>query len=120
MCEYHSKFNGLLSELNNQRGVLTKELSRLDKYISSMYHDLEGIDPSEEYALSYVTQLQDTLKKRRVVKDEMARLDAVLNPLKNVVNDVETAVRARKKVSRRWERDFKMTLTLEEVITTSN
>ena len=52
-----------LSELNNQRGILTKELSRLDKYISGMYHDLEGIDPSEEYALSYVTQsqLQDFL-----------------------------------------------------------
>jgi len=116
MCEYHSKFNGLLSELNNQRGILTGELSRLDKYISSMYHDLEGIDPSEEYALSYVTQLQDTLKKRRVVKDEMARLDAVLNPLRNVSGDIETSVNIRKKVSKRWRRDFKMTLTLEEVL----
>lgn len=116
MCEYHSKFNGLLSELNTQRGVLVRELSRLDKYISSMYHDLEGIDPSEEYALSYVTQLHDTLKKRRVVKDEMARLDAVLNPLRNVAGDIETSVNIRKKVSKRWKRDFKMTLTLEEVL----
>ncbi|MEK4230735.1 hypothetical protein [Solibacillus sp. FSL H8-0538] len=120
MCEYHSKFNGLLSELNNQRGVLTRELSRLDKYISRMYHDLEGIDPSGEYALSYVAQLHDVLKKRRVVKDEMARLDAVLNPLRNVVGEIDTSVSNRKKVSNRWRRDFKMTLTLEEVITASN
>ncbi|MGA3674073.1 hypothetical protein [Lysinibacillus agricola] len=120
MCEYHSKFNGLLSELNNQRGILIKELSRLDKYISRMYHDLEGIDPSEDFALSFVTQLHDTLKKRRVVKDEMARLDAVLNPLKNVVNDVESAVRTRRKVSRRWRRSFKMRLTIEEVLTNTN
>ncbi|MEE3806082.1 MULTISPECIES: hypothetical protein [Lysinibacillus] len=120
MCEYHSKFNGLLSELNNQRGLLTKELSRLDKYISSMYHDLEGIDPTEEFSLSFVTQLQDTLKKRRVVKDEMARLDAVLNPLRNVAGDIETSVNIRKKVSKRWKRDFKMTLTIEEVISASN
>ncbi len=105
-----------MSELNAQRVVLTKELSRLDKYISGMYHDLEGIDPSEEYALCYVTQLQDTLKKRRVVKDEMARLDAVLNPLRNIAGHIETSVNIRKKVSKRWKRDFKMTLTLEEVL----
>lgn len=120
MCEYHSKFNEFMSELNAQRGVLSRELSRLDKFVSKMYHDLEGIDPGEEYALSYVTQLHDTLKKRRVVKDEMARLDAVLNPLRNVSGEIETSVNYRKKVSRRWKRDFKMTLTLEEVITASN
>ncbi|WP_036124860.1 hypothetical protein [Lysinibacillus sphaericus] len=116
MCDYYSKFNEFMSELNAQRVVLTKELSRLDKYISGMYHDLEGIDPSEEYALCYVTQLQDTLKKRRVVKDEMARLDAVLNPLRNIAGHIETSVNIRKKVSKRWKRDFKMTLTLEEVL----
>lgn len=109
-----------MSGLNAQRGVLTRELSRLDKHISKMYHDLEGIDISQEYALSYVTQLHDVLKKRRVVKDEMARLDAVLNPLKNVVNDVDSAVRSRRKVSRRWRRAYKMRLTIEEVLTTTN
>lgn len=117
MCEYHSKFNSLVSEFNAQRGVMIRELSRLDKFISKMYHDLEAIDPGEEYALSYVTQLHDTLKKRRVVKDEMARLDAVLNPLRNIAGEIETSVNTRKKVSKRWKRDFKMTLTLEEVIT---
>ena len=46
----------------------------------------------------------------------MARLDAVLNPLRNVSGDIETSVNIRKKVSKRWKRDFKMTLTLEEVL----
>ena len=46
----------------------------------------------------------------------MARLDAVLNPLRNIAGDIETSVNIRKKVSKRWKRDFKMTLTLEEVL----
>lgn len=81
MCQYHSKFNDFISGLNEQRALLITQVSRLDKKISNLYHDLEGVEPTEEFALSFVTQLHETLRKRRVIKDEMARLDTVLRLL---------------------------------------
>lgn len=117
MCQYHEQFTEFVSKLNEQRALLISQVSRLDKKISNLYHDLEGVEPSEEFALSFVSQLHDTLKKRRVIKDEMARLDVVLRPIINIKPDIETSVKQRKAVSKRWQRDFKMTLSLEEVIT---
>lgn len=116
MCQYHSKFNGFINELNEQRALLIAQVSRLDKKISNLYHDLEGVEPTEEFALGFVTQLHDTLRKRRVIKDEMARLDVVLRPVSSIVGDIETSVKQRKAVSKRWQKDFKMTLTLEDVV----
>ncbi|AWE07898.1 hypothetical protein DCE79_11095 [Lysinibacillus sp. 2017] len=116
MCQYHSKFTEFVDGLREQRSALNKQQSLLDKKISNLYHDLEGIEPAEEFALSFVKQLHGTLKKRRVIKDEIARLDAVLRPVMDITENVEEAVKSRKRHSKRWQHDFKMTMTLEEVI----
>ena len=116
MCQYHAKFTKLLEELSAQRAVLTKELSRFDKRISNLYHELEKVEPSEDFALSFVQQLHDALKKRRVIKDELARLDAVLRPINGISEDIKTSVKQRKAVSKRWKQKFKISLSLEEII----
>lgn len=116
MCQYHTKFNEFKAELNAQRALLTKELSRYDKRISNLYHELEKVEPSEDFALSFVQQLHDALKKRRVIKDELARLDAVLRPIDNITEEIETSVKQRKAVSKRWRQKFKISLSLEEII----
>lgn len=117
MCKYHTKFNELLAELNGERTKLVAELSKLDKYVSSLYHELEKVELAEEFAFSFTSHLHDVLKKRRVVKDELARLDAVLHPVMAVENEVKELVVRRKNVSKRWKREFKMQLSIEEIIT---
>lgn len=120
MCKHYRKYMDFMWEFKQQRASLSNELSRLDKIISKLYHELEKVQPSEEFALSFVTQLHDTLKKRRVVKEELLRIDAVLRPLLDTAEEVEKSVRRGRKTASRWRRDFKIKMTLEEVITASN
>lgn len=119
MCKHYRKYMDFMWEFKQQRASLVNELSHFDKVISKLYHELEKVEPSEEFALSFVTQLHDALKKRRVIKQELLRVDAVLRPLLDTAEEVEKSVLRGRKTASRWRRDFKIKLTVNDVITKS-
>lgn len=87
---YFDKLSALFLEMKAQYDQLNTIQSSLDKRVSSLYHDLEkagDLDVEEGHAFAEV--LQDTLRRRRVVKQEIALMMPVYQALKDQIGKIE-------------------------------
>lgn len=119
MPSAESHFDALLTlheEVNRDYSLLNRKQSELDRQVTAIYHDLEAHDLEVDSGYAAAVYLQEVLRRRRVVKDEIARL----TPLRHFLNDHVDALlktyHKRIKKSEEIRRTLNVTLTLEEVI----
>ncbi|MEK3868374.1 MULTISPECIES: hypothetical protein [unclassified Paenibacillus] len=118
MSNSKTYFDALLTlqeEVNSAFSILSRKQSELDRQVTAIYHDIEAHDLDSDSGYAAAVCLQEVLRQRRVVKDEVARM----SPLHRFLNDHTDALREdyRKRVEKSEEirRTLNVTLTIEDV-----
>lgn len=104
--ELYNKLEELTSEYVAEKKKLEKMQSRLDKEINKFYHNLESrgnFNAAEGYYIA--KDLQELLKKRRVVKQELYTLRMVNNNLQ--FNKIESILPHARKCLNTIQKDQK-------------
>jgi hypothetical protein len=87
---YFDKLSALYTEMKAQFDQLNMLQSLFDKQVSALYHELEkagDLDVAEGHA--FAETLQDTLRRRRVVKQEIALMLPTYLALKDQIGKIE-------------------------------
>jgi hypothetical protein len=90
MNNYYEKLTELFNEMKAQFEQLNTLQSAFDKRVSALYHELEkagDLDVAEGHA--FAETLQDTLRRRRVVKQEIALMLPTYLTLKDQIGKIE-------------------------------
>lgn len=111
----NARYQELTREAKETQGRLIQRLSGFDRAISNIYHELERIDLTPESGYYAVLLLQDILRKRRIIKDELAGLDRLVLVMESAQTDLDQHIRNSKKGSRRWHRELNIRLEIEDV-----
>jgi hypothetical protein len=124
MCKaskYLDQLETLVKGIESDRKMLFEKLSKYDLMLSEHYHKVEvmNFNACEGYYLS--NQLQEILRKRRIVKDEISRLTTLnqtlnLKTINNSLKKSKECITKAKKKSAEWQHDWKYTYSLEEVL----
>ncbi|MEG9297035.1 hypothetical protein V6B33_11265 [Mangrovibacillus sp. Mu-81] len=113
--ELHCKIVDLQTEVKDTYRKLNMMLSALDKRISELYHSLERTPPDDVDAIAFTSQLKAVLERRRVVKDERARLKLFNGLAGHSLREIELNYDRALQASFEIRQDFHVELTLEEV-----
>lgn len=84
MCkasELSSAISDLIGEAFKTRRELKEELSRLDKTISDIHHDLELAEVNKEQAAKVTIYIQKINRERRKIKRELYSLDLFITEI---------------------------------------
>lgn len=111
----NARHQELTREAKETQDRLIQKLSGLDRAISNIYHELERIDLTPESGYHAALLLQDILRKRRVIKDEIDGLDGLVSSLVNAQTDIDKRMKNSEKRSRRWHRELNIRLEIEDV-----
>ncbi|EES73310.1 hypothetical protein POTG_02062 [Paenibacillus sp. oral taxon 786 str. D14] len=120
MSKSKTYFDALISlrdEVNSAFTLLNRKLSELDRQINAIYHELEKCELDADSGFAAAVLLQDVLRRRRVVKDEIARMDPLFKFLSDHTGGLIDNYQKRVEKSEEIRRNLNVTLSLEEVIT---
>ncbi|WP_182006330.1 hypothetical protein [Priestia aryabhattai] len=67
----------LTNELDGKMAYLNKELSKLDKKMSSIYHEVELANLDKESSIKLMAKMQRVTRQRREIKMEMDNIKKV-------------------------------------------
>ncbi|GAA4845678.1 hypothetical protein GCM10023310_24470 [Paenibacillus vulneris] len=94
---------------------LNKCMSQLDRQISDIYHDLERYDIDEAAGYSVAVMLQEALRKRRAVKDELLKLRPIYDLLEHNIGEMDKQYAKANKNSANVRRSLNATLTISDI-----
>lgn len=95
---------------------LTRMQSQLDKELSALYHEIEATELDVNHGYQLALRLQAVLKRRRVVKDEYARVKSIKHSLESAAKDADTRYRTQVKKSNKLRRSLNVTMTFTDVL----
>lgn len=113
---YFDQLNKLNRSVTATYEGLNRMQSTLDKELSAVYHEIEAITLDTQRGYQLIHRLQDVLKRRRVVKDELARIRSVKLALDSSVNTVNQRYQTIAKKSNRIRRSLNVTMTITDVV----
>jgi len=114
---YYDKLAELYAEMKGEFERLNMMQSAMDKTISNEYHQLEkSPELTVEQGYEFAKRLQDILKKRRVIKQELGLIIPVFFSLKDEMGKIED--RYTKSVRKGYElkQSLNVTMRLEDVL----
>lgn len=97
-------------------GKLVGELSKLDKQISALYHELEKTDLSEESGYQYSIALQNLLRRRRIVKDEMIPFEIMRRELGKSLPTLEEHINRNRMKSESIRSQLNVSISIDQVV----
>jgi len=114
--DYIGKIETLMQKYDQDCQKLAERQSYYDKLISEHYHKVETMkfNACEGYHLS--KQLQELLQKRRVIKNEMYRLNILKKNINSTLGDSRVSLEECTQRQREWQKNWKHEYTLEEVL----
>jgi uncharacterized coiled-coil DUF342 family protein len=113
---FYEQLRGLYYEVTSFYNELNKRQSQYDKQISEIYHELERAELNHVNAYEYAIKLQDVLRKRRVVKDELARLQPIRNYVNSTFNELQKQIDRVISKSNEIRKSLNVTLSISEVL----
>ncbi|GCD81917.1 hypothetical protein PTHTG4_09790 [Parageobacillus thermoglucosidasius] len=113
---FYEQLQSLYYEITSFYDELNKYQSHYDKQVSAIYHELEKVELTHANAYEYALKLQDVLRKRRVVKDELARLQPVYNYINETFNKLQKQIERAISSSNKIRKSLNMTLSISEVL----
>lgn len=119
MFNSQSYFDALLAlrdEVNSAFTLLNRKQSELDRQVTAIYHELEKCELDADSGFAAAVLLQDVLRRRRVVKDEISRMAPLFKFLSDHTGGLIQNYHKRAAKSEEIRRNLNVTLTLEEVI----
>jgi uncharacterized protein YukE len=124
MCvttKHIDKLQKFIDDMISDKEALRNKLSEIDRSISELYHQIESSSFNAYQGYLFSKELQESLRKRRVIKSELHRMFDLERLLKN--RGVFTSVsKARDNVDKscerfsEWQQNWNYTYTLDELI----
>jgi len=124
MCkatEYLKELDVLVNNINKEFNILSKKQSEYDTKLSEYYHQIENANFNACEGYKLTKQLQQLLRKRRIVKDELFRLNSLRQTL-NIVAMNNSIIKSKKNIEKskkhsdQYKKNWKYTYTFEEVV----
>jgi len=124
MCKaskYLSELESLTTRIHNDYEKLCKKQSHYDKLLTEKYHQLENAKFNACEGYYHAKDMQEILRKRRIVKGERHKLDILYQSLKNqnissVISKtrkgIDQSVNSGNKFIGDWQHDY----SIEELI----
>ncbi|MCG7386846.1 hypothetical protein [Paenibacillus sp. ACRRY] len=109
---YFETLNAVHAELAETYAILNVKQSELDREVSAISHEIERMDLDLEDGYGVATRLQETLRRRRVVKDEHKRVSLLIRGLTQLSVDY----RKNEAKSKRICRELNVTMTIADVM----
>ncbi len=94
---------------------LTAKQSELDSEISRLYHIIEINDLSEIDIKQCFKELQDALRKRRVVKEEVRGIQSLSDNARKMLASIDASRKEIKQRKKRAEKEMNIKLSIYEV-----
>lgn len=124
MCkasQYLNELDSIVRNIDRDYSRLSKKQSEYDLLLSDQYHKIELANFNACEGFYLTKQLQEILRKRRVIKDEMLRLESLrqtinIGSVHNAINKSKKNIEKHKKAAIEWKKDWKHTYTLEELV----
>lgn len=113
---YFDKFQELYVEVKASYEKLNKLQSALDRKVSDIYHDIERTEFNIVQGHEIARTLKETLKQRRVVKEELALLFPVYNLLTEHSGRVDEQYNRAVRRSYSIKENLKVTMGIDEVL----
>jgi len=114
---FYDKLSALNIEVKSTRDRLNSLQSALDRKVSEIYHEIEkteSLSMSESHTI--IAELKKTLEHRRVVKDELKRLEPLFYFLRNNISQVESQHEKAIRKSYEIRESLNAQLTIDDVI----
>jgi len=114
---YYNKLSDFNAEVKSARDQLNALQSALDRKVADIYHDIErkeNITMNESHTI--MAELKKTLEHRRVIKDELKRLDPLFYFLRDNMSQVESQYEKAKRKSYEIRESLNAQLTIDDVI----
>lgn len=80
--DYVDKLSNTLHSLSEDFKKVSKMVSKIDAEVNMLYHEIETGKYNASAGYKKLKQLQDTLRKRRVIKNEFVKLDQIQQIMK--------------------------------------
>lgn len=114
---HYDKLSALNSEVKAARDQLNALQSALDRKVADIYHDIERKDLlSMSESHSIMAELKKTLEHRRVIKDELKRLDPLFYFLRDNIPNIESQYEKAKRKSFEIRESLNAQLTIDDII----
>lgn len=104
------------SEVKHTYYRLKSEMSKTDKQISNLYHELEKTDLTEELGYQYSIALQNLLRKRRVIKDEFIPIDIMFQSMSESIENLKERIGRNREKSEEIRSSLNVSLKIAEVL----
>lgn len=111
----NARYRELTREAKETQDRLNQRLQGFDRAISNIYHEIERIDLTPESGYHAALLLQDVLRKRRVIKDEIGGLNSLVSILVTAQRDIDVRMKNSEKRSRRWHHELNIQIEIEDV-----
>ncbi|MED4687402.1 hypothetical protein [Peribacillus frigoritolerans] len=116
--KFYGEIHGLYSEVRAAYEKLNGLQSALDRAVSSIYHDIEKSGEfSEAEGNDFAKNLKVTLQQRRVVKDELVRLQPVYQMLRSEIGKMDDQYDRAVRKSSEITQSLNVTMNIEDVFT---
>lgn len=93
---------------------LSEELSKVDKLISELYHELEETDITVNLGYQYSIALQNLLRKRRVIKEEFRLLSIINSHVDMQMKKIRAGLSRGIKKNREIKTSLRVLMTVEQ------
>ncbi|MBS4193478.1 hypothetical protein [Lederbergia citri] len=116
---YEKPFESLRSthaEVKRTYYKLKAEMSRTDKQISELYHELEKVDLNEDIGYQYSIALQNLLRRRRVIKDEFIPIDIMFQSLSESIESLKERIGRNREKSEEIRASLNVQLRIAEFL----
>ncbi|WP_169083250.1 hypothetical protein [Paenibacillus sp. PL91] len=113
--EMFEQLRSLHASITDVQAELNRRMSELDREVNAIYHEMENDKFGVLGGYRYAKRLQDTLQKRRVVKQEIKRISPIHYMIATHFPPVEESFKARTSLVERQRREFNVTLTIESI-----
>lgn len=114
---HYDNLSALNSEVKAARDQLNALQSALDRKVADIYHEIERkelLSMSESHSI--MSELKKTLEHRRVIKDELKRLDPLFYFLRDNIPSIESQYEKAKRKSFEIREQLNAQLTIDDII----
>jgi len=112
----YSQMRDSYDTIKRNHRKLRHELSQVDKQISALYHELERTDLCEELGYQYSVALQNILRKRRVIKDELIPLQILQDTFRDSFEQAHKRLSGNRSKSKKIRESLNVSISIDQVV----
>ncbi|MFB6362506.1 hypothetical protein ACFCP7_00410 [Paenibacillus elgii] len=113
--DYFAQLRTLYANVKDAYDRLNRAQSAADREVSAIYHEIERTEFDDDSAIAVVLLLQNSLRKRRAIKDEFRRLAPIYEMFNANIGPTEERYFKIAAKSAELRHSLNVTLTISDI-----